>query len=139
MKKDDCIFCKLSNGDIPTNALYEDDVVKVIFDLNPASKGHVLILPKNHFDDIYSMDDATAAHVFQVAVKVAKAMKETLGCEGLNIVQNNGEIAGQTVFHFHMHLIPRYKEDKNDDILKYTPLELSDDEMKEILDMIKVK
>jgi histidine triad (HIT) family protein len=100
MKKDDCIFCKLSNGDIPTNALYEDDVVKVIFDLNPASKGHVLILPKNHFDDIYSMDDATAAHVFQVAVKVAKAMKETLGCEGLNIVQNNGEIAGQTVFHF---------------------------------------
>ena len=55
MKKDDCIFCKLSNGDIPTNALYEDDVVKVIFDLNPASKGHVLILPKNHFDDIYSM------------------------------------------------------------------------------------
>lgn len=139
MKKDDCIFCKLSNGDIPTNALYEDDVVKVIFDLNPASKGHVLILPKNHFDDIYSMDDATAAHVFQVAVKVAKAMKETLGCEGLNIVQNNGEIAGQTVFHFHMHLIPRYKGDKNDDILKYTPLELSDDEMKEILDMIKVK
>lgn len=76
MKKDDCIFCKLSNGDIPTNALYEDDVVKVIFDLNPASKGHVLILPKNHFDDIYSMDDATAAHVFQVAVKVAKAMKK---------------------------------------------------------------
>lgn len=139
MKKDDCIFCKLSNGDIPTNALYEDDVVKVIFDLNPASKGHVLILPKNHFDDIYSMDDATAAHVFQVAVKVAKAMKETLGCEGLNIVQNNGEIAGQTVFHFHMHLIPRYKGDKNDDILKYTPLELSDDEMIEILDKIKVK
>ena len=112
MKKDDCIFCKLSNGDIPTNALYEDDVVKVIFDLNPASKGHVLILPKNHFDDIYSMDDATAAHVFQVAVKVAKAMKETLGCEGLNIVQNNGEIAGQTVFHFHMHLIPRSKGDE---------------------------
>ena len=112
MKKDDCIFCKLSNGDIPTNALYEDDVVKVIFDLNPASKGHVLILPKNHFDDIYSMDDATAAHVFQVAVKVAKAMKETLGCEGLNIVQNNGEIAGQTVFHFHLHMIPRYKSDE---------------------------
>ena len=111
MKKDDCIFCKLSNGDIPTNALYEDDVVKVIFDLNPASKGHVLILPKNHFDDIYSMDDATAAHVFQVAVKVAKAMKETLGCEGLNIVQNNGEAAGQTVFHLHIHVIPRYKDD----------------------------
>lgn len=130
MKKDDCIFCKLSNGDIPTNALYEDDVVKVIFDLNPASKGHVLILPKNHFDDIYSMDDATAAHVFQVAVKVAKAMKETLGCEGLNIVQNNGEIAGQTVFHFHMHLIPRYEND-NAGIL-WEPGETTPEDMAEV-------
>ena len=136
MKKDDCIFCKLSNGDIPTNALYEDDVVKVIFDLNPASKGHVLILPKNHFDDIYSMDDATAAHVFQVAVKVAKAMKETLGCEGLNIVQNNGEIAGQTVFHFHMHLIPRKAGDQA--VPEWEHLSLSDDEMKEICDKMKM-
>lgn len=111
MKKEDCIFCKLSNGEIPTNALYEDDIVKVIFDLNPASKGHVLIIPKNHFDDIYSMDNATAAHVFQTAVKVSKAMKEALNCDGLNIVQNNGEAAGQTVFHFHMHIIPRIKGD----------------------------
>ena len=131
MKKDDCIFCKLSNGDIPTNALYEDDVVKVIFDLNPASKGHVLILPKNHFDDIYSMDDATAAHVFQVAVKVAKAMKETLGCEGLNIVQNNGEVAGQTVFHFHMHLIPRYNGDQAG--ITWKPGELKDEVRDEIV------
>ena len=139
MKKDDCIFCKLSNGDIPTNALYEDDVVKVIFDLNPASKGHVLILPKNHFDDIYSMDDATAAHVFQVAVKVAKAMKETLGCEGLNIVQNNGEIAGQTVFHFHMHLIPRYLNAKNNDILNWSHETFSPEEMAEIRDSLKME
>ena len=135
MKKDDCIFCKLSNGDIPTNALYEDDVVKVIFDLNPASKGHVLILPKNHFDDIYSMDDATAAHVFQVAVKVAKAMKETLGCEGLNIVQNNGEIAGQTVFHFHMHLIPRSKGDEVG--LGWKMGELTDEDKEDILSKVK--
>ena len=134
MKKDDCIFCKLSNGDIPTNALYEDDVVKVIFDLNPASKGHVLILPKNHFDDIYSMVDATAAHVFQVAVKVAKAMKETLGCEGLNIVQNNGEIAGQTVFHFHMHIIPRYKGDTVN--IGWTPGKADADEINELKEKI---
>ena len=136
MKKDDCIFCKLSNGDIPTNALYEDDVVKVIFDLNPASKGHVLILPKNHFDDIYSMDDATAAHVFQVAVKVAKAMKETLGCEGLNIVQNNGEIAGQTVFHFHLHLIPRYE---NDGItIAYKPMDLTDEQIEDMREKLEM-
>lgn len=112
MKKDDCIFCKLAGGDIKTNALYEDDIVKVIFDLSPASRGHVLIIPKEHFADIYELDDETAAHIFKVAVKVANAMKKTLGYDGLNVVQNNGEAAGQTVFHFHMHLIPRYKDDK---------------------------
>ena len=100
MKKDDCIFCKLANGDIPTNSIYEDEVVKVI-----------LILPKNHYDDIYSMDDETAAHVFKVAVKLSKAYRKALDFDGLNIVQNNGEAAGQTVFHFHMHIIPRYKND----------------------------
>lgn len=111
MKKDDCIFCKLANGEIPTNALYEDDIVKVIFDANPAAKGHVLILPKEHFDNIYELDDDTAAHVFKVAAKISKAYKKALDFDGLNIVQNNGEVAGQTVFHFHMHIIPRIKGD----------------------------
>lgn len=111
MKKDDCIFCKLANGEIPTNALYEDDIVKVIFDANPAAKGHVLILPKEHFDDIYGMDDETAAYVFRVALKISKAYRKALDFDGLNIVQNNGEAAGQTVFHFHMHIIPRIKGD----------------------------
>jgi histidine triad (HIT) family protein len=111
MVKDDCIFCKLANGVIPTNSLYEDDVVRVIFDASPASKGHVLIIPKQHFDNVYSLDDDTAAHIFKVAVKVASTLKDVLNLEGLNIVQNNGEIAGQTVFHFHMHIIPRYKGD----------------------------
>ena len=86
-------------------------VVKVIFDASPAAPGHILILPKNHYDDIYSMDDETAAHVFKVAVKLSKAYRKALDFDGLNIVQNNGEAAGQTVFHFHMHIIPRYKND----------------------------
>ncbi len=111
MKKDDCIFCKLANGEIPTNSLYEDEVVKVIFDASPAAKGHVLILPKNHFDNIYELDEETSAHVFKVAAKIAKAYKQVLDFDGLNIVQNNGEAAGQTVFHFHMHIIPRYVND----------------------------
>ena len=135
MKKDDCIFCKLANGVIPTNSLYEDDVVKVIFDAGPASSGHVLILPKEHFDNVYALDDDTAAHVFQVAVKVAKALKEGLNLEGLNIVQNNGECAGQTVFHFHMHLIPRYKGDNVG--ITWTPGELSDKDKEEILSKVK--
>ena len=130
MTDKECIFCKIAGGEIPSSTVYEDEDFRVILDLGPATKGHALILPKNHFDDIYSMDDATAAHVFQVAVKVAKAMKETLGCEGLNIVQNNGEIAGQTVFHFHMHLIPRYEGD-NQHIL-WKPTEVTQDELEEI-------
>lgn len=107
----DCIFCKISGGEIPSTTLYEDDSFRVIFDLGPASKGHALILPKKHFDDVFSMDEETASKVFVVAAKVAKAMKEVLKCDGMNILQNNGTIAGQTVFHFHMHLIPRYEGD----------------------------
>ena len=134
MKKDDCIFCKLANGIIPTNSLYEDDVVKVIFDAGPASSGHVLILPKEHFDNVYSLDDDTAAHIFQVAVKVAKALKEGLNLEGLNIVQNNGEIAGQTVFHFHMHIIPRYKGDTVN--VGWKPGEVTDEEIEKIKSLV---
>lgn len=107
----DCIFCKISGGEIPSTTLYEDDSFRVIFDLGPASKGHALILSKKHFDDVFSMDEETASKVFVVAAKVAKAMKEVLKCDGMNILQNNGTIAGQTVFHFHMHLIPRYEGD----------------------------
>ena len=134
MKKDDCIFCKLANGVIPTNSLYEDEVVKVIFDAGPASSGHVLILPKEHFDNVYALDDDTAAHVFQVAVKVAKALKEGLNLEGLNIVQNNGEIAGQTVFHFHMHIIPRYKGDTVN--VGWKPGEVTDEEIDKIKSLV---
>ena len=134
MKKEDCIFCKLANGVIPTNSLYEDDVVKVIFDAGPASLGHVLILPKEHFDNVYALDDDTAAHVFQVAVKVAKALKEGLNLEGLNIVQNNGEIAGQTVFHFHMHIIPRYKGDTVN--VGWKPGEVTDEEIEKIKSLV---
>ena len=134
MKKDDCIFCKLANGVIPTNSLYEDDVVKVIFDAGPASSGHVLILPKEHFDNVYALDDDTAAHVLQVAAKVAKALKEGLNLEGLNIVQNNGEIAGQTVFHFHMHIIPRYKGDTVN--VGWKPGEVTDEEIEKIKSLV---
>ncbi len=111
MRKEDCIFCKIINGDIPSNTIYENSEFKVIMDASPATKGHVLILPKEHFDDIYDIDAETAGRLFQLANVVARALKEALHCDGLNILQNNGTIAGQTVFHFHMHLIPRYKGD----------------------------
>ena len=111
MNKDDCIFCKIANGEIPSATVYEDSVCRVILDVNPANKGHALIIPKEHFDDIYSIDAETAAKIFTIANEVAKAQKAELNPDGLNILQNNGEAAGQTVFHFHMHLVPRYIKD----------------------------
>lgn len=137
MKKDDCIFCKLANGEIPTNALYEDDIVKVIFDLGAATRGHVLVIPKEHFDNVFSMDERTAAHVFVVASRVAKALYAELGCDGMNILQNNGEIAGQTVFHFHMHIIPRYKDDAVN--IKWTAGKLDDDFAHNLIEKLRDK
>ena len=111
MNKDDCIFCKIANGEIPSATVYEDSACRVILDVNPANKGHALIIPKEHFDNIYSIDAETAAKIFTIATEVAKAQKAELNPDGLNILQNNGEAAGQTVFHFHMHLVPRYIKD----------------------------
>ena len=114
MKKDDCIFCKLANGDIPTNTIYEDADFKVFLDASPATKGHCLIVPKEHFDNLADLDDGVAAKVLPVAKKIMKLLSDKLGWDGFNLVQNNGEVAGQTVFHFHMHLIPRYVDDGQD-------------------------
>lgn len=135
MKKDDCIFCRLANGDIPVDAIYEDDLVKVIFDAGPASEGHVLIIPKSHADGIYDLTDEQAERIFAVAVKVSNALKKAFEPDGLNVVQNNGEIAGQTVFHFHMHLIPRYKGDGVN--VGWNPKELTDDARQEMLEKVK--
>ncbi len=107
----DCIFCKIANGEIPSSTIYEDDDFKVILDINPASKGHAIIIPKNHGADLYELSQEDAGKIMGVAQKCAVAMKKALHCDGLNVLQNNGEIAGQTVFHLHVHLIPRYKGD----------------------------
>lgn len=111
MKKDNCIFCKIANGEIPSRTVYEDEDFRAILDLGPATSGHTLILPKDHAGDLYELPEETAGKVLPVAKKVAALLKERLGCQGLNLVQNNGELAGQTVMHFHLHVIPRYEED----------------------------
>lgn len=111
MRDDNCIFCKIANGDIPSKTLYEDEQFRVILDLGPATKGHALILPKNHYANIYELPEDVAGDVMKLAKKMATTMTDKLGADGFNLVQNNGEIAGQTVFHYHLHLIPRYKED----------------------------
>lgn len=135
MVKDDCIFCKLANGVFPTNTVYEDDDFRVILDIEPATKGHCLILPKNHYKDLSELDDEVGAKVMPLAKKIMGLMKEKLHCDGLNLVQNNGEVAGQTVFHFHLHIIPRYNNDNQHiDWEKTSP---SEEEMKELLASLK--
>jgi len=132
MKEDNCIFCKLASGEIPTNTIFEDNMFRVILDAAPASKGHALIIPKQHYADLYEIDTETAAESMKLAKKLAIHMTDVLKCDGFNLVQNNGEVAGQTVFHFHLHLIPRYKHMKNDDILLWNNENYTEDEMKEI-------
>ncbi len=134
MKDDNCIFCKIANGEIPSRTLYEDEDFRVIMDLAPATKGHSLILPKNHYKNVYEIADDTAAKVFPLAKKMAALMTEKLGADGFNIVQNNNEVAGQTVFHFHVHLIPRYNNDNQSLVMK--PQEMTDAQLDEIRDTI---
>ncbi len=111
MKDDTCIFCRIAAGEIPSKTLYEDDEFRVILDLGPATKGHALILPKNHYRNLFELPKEQAEKAIVLAKKMALRMQEKLHCDGLNLVQNNGETAGQTVFHFHIHLIPRYEGD----------------------------
>ncbi len=111
MKDENCIFCKILAGEIPSTAVYEDDDFKAILDVNPAARGHVIILPKNHAANIYELTDEDASKIMIVAKKIATAIEKAYHCDGVNILQNNGEAAGQTVFHLHVHVIPRFKGD----------------------------
>ncbi len=134
MKDANCIFCKIANGEIPSQTLYEDETFRVILDLGPATKGHALILPKEHHANLYELPETTAGEVMKLAKKMASMMTERLGCEGFNLVQNNGDLAGQTVFHFHMHLIPRYRADGQK--IGWKPQEVSQAELEAVKDQI---
>lgn len=131
MKDEKCIFCKLANGEIPTATLYEDEDFRVILDASPAAKGHALIIPKEHYANLYELDDELAAKALVLAKKMITKLTDVLGCDGYNIVQNNGEAAGQTVYHFHLHMIPRYKDDSVG--LGWKMGELVDEDKEELL------
>ena len=134
MKDPNCIFCKIANGEIPSKAIYEDNDFKVILDLGPATKGHALILPKEHAANLFELPDETASKVLVLAKKLGAQMKENLKADGMNLVQNNGEVAGQTVHHFHLHLIPRYENDGQK--ILWNPGEMTQDELEEIKNTI---
>lgn len=106
----DCIFCKLINGEIPSAKIYEDEHVFAFMDIMPLTKGHILVIPKEHKESIYDLSEAQAANLFKVVPRLASALKDSYHPAGMNLLNNNGAPAGQSVFHFHLHLIPRYDE-----------------------------
>lgn len=135
MIDNNCIFCKIANGEIPSRTIEENDMFKVVLDVGPATKGHALILPKDHYRNLYDLPEETAAEVIKMAKKVALKMKDKLNCDGVNLVQNNEEAAGQTVFHFHMHVIPRFKDDGQ--VIGWKPGQPTGEELDAIAEELK--
>lgn len=134
MAAENCIFCKIAAGEIPSKTIYEDEEFKVILDLGPATKGHALIIPKSHAANLFELPDDVASKVMVLAKKLGAQMKENLKADGLNLLQNNGEAAGQTVLHFHLHLIPRYENDGQH--ITGEPTEVTQEELEEIRKII---
>ena len=127
---DNCIFCKIIAGDIPSATIFENDEFKVILDRFPATKGHVLVLPKEHFANIFEIDPELGGRLFTLAIRIAGIVKKATGVENMNILQNNGALAGQTVDHFHLHIIPRYEGDGVN--VKWSPMDLTDEQIEEV-------
>lgn len=104
-----CIFCNIVEGSIPSHTIFEDEVVKVMMDINPVSNGHLLIIPKKHFTNLTDIDNETLMHIQKTAKEMFKLLKDKLNIDGLTLCQNNEY--GQEIKHYHLHLIPRYKND----------------------------
>ena len=133
--KDDCIFCKLANGIFATNSIYEDGDFNIILDASPATPGHALILPKEHYANIYEMPEELLAKAMKLAKHQVLHMKEVLRADGFNVVQNNGETAGQTVMHYHLHLIPRYENDGQE--INWRPTSPQEEAQKQLAEKLK--
>jgi histidine triad (HIT) family protein len=111
MAHEDCIFCKVLAGDIPSERIYEDDHTIAVMDINPWTRGHAVVIPRKHAENVFEIEDGELEHVALAAKRVAIAMRDRLDCDGVNLLQSNGAAAWQTIFHLHFHVIPRYEDD----------------------------
>ncbi len=136
MIKQNCLFCNVASGSMESSTIFENSEFRVVLDPFPASKGHTLIISKEHIENIYDLDTESASRLFALATHTAKVLKNIYNCDGLNIIQNNGEAAGQTVFHFHLHLIPRYKDDHV--TIKWDTLKMDKRELDEMAQQISI-
>lgn len=132
---ENCVFCKILNGDIPSAKLYEDEDFAIILDVGPATFGHALLLPKQHYANVFEMPDELLSKAVCLGKAWGEKLVRALGADGLNMVQNNGLAAGQTVFHYHLHLIPRYEKDGVGEL--WNPGTLTEEQRQEILEKIK--
>jgi len=135
--EENCIFCKIVNNKLSSFKVYEDDLVLAFLNINPVTLGHILLIPKKHFENIFDIDKITLERIADVSKKIALKMKD-VGAEGVTVFQSNGKIAEQEIMHYHMHLIPRRKSDsfRINSVLK--PLILDEDQFKNILEKIKI-
>lgn len=134
-KNDNCVFCKIAQGAIPSYKVYEDETVIAFLDINPSSRGHTLVLPKGHYTSMVTCPKAVLDHCFEVAQIVAQAQQRELGATGVNVITNIGASAGQSVPHFHIHVIPRYDNDGL--MLEFKPLQIEDKDMLLLASSIK--
>ena len=111
MAHDKCIFCMVLDGELPSEKIYEDEHAVAVMDINPWTRGHAVVFPRRHAKDLFEIEDDQLAAVVQAAKRVATMMRDTLGCDGVNLLQSNGPAAWQTIFHLHFHVIPRYDGD----------------------------
>lgn len=126
----ECLFCNIANGKFDSATIFENSEFRVILDKFPSGKGHTLVMPKKHYDNILEMDEQSVAKMFVIASKMAKVIKKILKCDGINILQNNGEAAGQTVNHVHVHIIPRFENDNVN--IKWKTTTFADDEFEKL-------
>lgn len=134
MRSENCIFCKILNGEIPSTKLYEDEDFMIMLDIGPATFGHALMIPREHYADLFEMPEELLQKSIILAKSWGEKLVKALGADGLNLVQNNGTAAGQTVFHYHLHLIPRYDKDQAGELWK--PGTLTEEQRQEILSKI---
>jgi histidine triad (HIT) family protein len=132
--KNDCVFCAIAAGEIPSFKVYEDELVLAYLDINPFSKGHTLVIPKEHSTGLLDTSDETLSALISRVRKVAAHLKSALPCDGFNILQNNGEAAGQTVMHIHFHIVPRYGKEE----IRFTSRKGDMEELKALADRIRM-
>ena len=131
-----CVFCKIISGEYGSSKVYEDDKVVAILDLSQATTGHTLVMPKQHYENIFDLDTETAKHLFSVVKKISNHYQHVIpNLKGLNLLNNNGAKAGQTVMHYHMHIIPRYEDDDLVE-MKFTEHKLN---LNELCEQLKVE